>query len=333
MPGYFVVESPKLENFDDKLSKNPQIKKLIQDIPTLLSNEIKEEALKVVHTILQEARTGKIIDKTKIKEIVNKLVEEIISKHHDSLINLMDIRSHDKYTFSHSINVCTLATLIGIKEKLKKKELEDLALGALLHDVGKTMISQKILEKPARLSLPEFEEIKRHPLYGYNILMEGEAISEISKMIVYNHHERYDGGGYPQGLTGDKIPQLAVVTSLADVYDALTTDRPYRQKLLPYDAMRIIISHTYSNFSEEAVRFLLKIMSIYPLGSLVKLNTGEIGLVTKVNEHAIVRPTIRILIDSQGEIGLPSRIQDIDLSEDTSRFVVEPVSEDVFARQ
>ena len=123
MPGYFVVESPRIENFDDKISKNPQIKKLIQDIPILLSDEIKEEALKVVHTILQEARTGKIIDKTKIKEVVSKLVEEIISKHQDSLINLIDIRSHDKYTFSHSINVCTLAILIGIKEKLKKKEL------------------------------------------------------------------------------------------------------------------------------------------------------------------------------------------------------------------
>ncbi len=331
MPGYFVVESPKIENFDDKISKNPQIKKLIQDIPTLLSNEIKEEALKVVHTVLQEARTGKIIDKTKIKEIVNKLVEEIISKHQDSLINLMDIRSHDKYTFSHSINVCTLAILIGIKEKLKRKELGDLALGALLHDVGKTMISQQILEKPARLSRDEFEEIKKHPVYGYNILLEGEEISEISKTIVYNHHERYDGGGYPQGLTGDKIPQLVVVTSLADVYDALTTDRPYRKSLLPYDAMRIIISHTYSNFSEEAVRFLLKVMSIYPLGSLVKLNTGEIGLVIKVNEHALVRPTIRILIDSQGEIVSPSQIQDIDLSKDTSRFVVNSVSEDVFA--
>ncbi|MFH1562836.1 MAG: HD-GYP domain-containing protein [Nitrospirota bacterium] len=292
---------------------------------------MKEEALKVIHTILQEARTGKIIDKTKIKEVISKLVEEIISKHQDSLINLIDIRSHDKYTFSHSINVCTLAALIGIKEKLKRNELEDLALGAILHDVGKTMISQKILEKPERLSVPEFEEIKKHPVYGYNILSEGEEISEISRMIVYTHHERYDGGGYPQGLTGDKIPQLAVVTSLADVYDALTTDRPYRKSLLPYDAMRIIISHTYSNFSEEAVRFLLKVMSIYPLGSLVKLNTKEIGLVIKVNEHAIVRPTIRILIDSQGEIVSPSQIKDVNLSEDTSMFVVESVSEDVFA--
>ena len=201
-----------------------------------------------------------------------------------------------------------------------------------MHDVGKTMISQKILEKPERLSRDEFEEIRKHPLYGYNILLEGEKISEISSMIVYTHHERYDGGGYPQGLTGDKIPQLAVVTSLADVYDALTTDRPYRKSLLPYDAMRIIISHTYSNFSQEAVRFLLKVMSIYPLGSLVQLNTREIGLVIKVNEHALVRPTIRILIDSHGEIISPSQIQDIDLSKNTSKFVVKSVSEDVFAK-
>ncbi len=333
MPGYFVAEPPKIEVFDDKILKNAQVKKLIQDIPTLLSNEIKEDAIKVVHTSLQEARTGKMTDRTIIREVVAKLVEETILRHEDSLINLMDIRTHDKYTFSHSINVCILSTLIGIKQKLKRKELEELALGSLLHDVGKIMIRQEILDKPGRLTPNEFEEIKKHPIYSYNILSREEDISEIPRMVAYSHHERYDGKGYPRKLAGAEIPSLAVVTSLADVYDALTTDRPYRKSLLPYDAMKIIISQTYSDFAVDVVKSFLRAISIYPLGSLVKLNTKEIGLVVKVNERVIVRPTIRILIDSKGDLMSFSNVQDINLTEDMTRFIVGPASEDVFEKK
>lgn len=333
MPGYFIAEPPKIEVFDDKILKNAQAKKLIQDIPTVLSNETKESALKIVHLSLQEARAGKIISREKIREVVAKLVEETITRHDSSLLNLMDIRTHDKYTFSHSINVCTLSTLIGIKQKLKRKELEDLALGALLHDVGKVMINLEILDKPEKLSPSEFAEIKKHPIYSYNILSREEDISEISRMVAYSHHERYDGKGYPRRLTGEEIPQLAIVTSIADVYDALTTDRPYRKSLIPYDAMRIIISHTYSDFAVDVVRSFLRAMSIYPLGSLVRLNTKEIGLVIKVNERAIIRPTIRLLVDSEGEMLPLSKVEDIDLIKDMSRFIIEPAGEEVFARK
>jgi HD-GYP domain-containing protein (c-di-GMP phosphodiesterase class II) len=333
MPGYFVAEPPKIEVFDDKILKNAQAKKLIQDIPTLLSNDTKESAIKVLHRSLQQAKAGKMIDRAMVREVVTKLVEETILKHESSLLNLMDIRSHDKYTFSHSINVCTLATLIGIKQRLKRKELEDLALGALLHDIGKIMIRQEILEKPGRLTPNEFEEIKKHPIYSYNILSREEDISEVPRAVAYAHHERYDGRGYPRKLVGDEIPQLAVVTSLADVYDALTTDRPYRKSLLPYDAMRIIISQTYSDFDVDVVRAFLRAMSIYPLGSLVRLNTKEVGLIIKVNERAIVRPTIRILIDSNGELVPFSKVKDIDLTKDTSRFIIGPESEEVFVKK
>ncbi|MEW6096655.1 MAG: HD-GYP domain-containing protein [bacterium] len=333
MPGYFVAEPPKIEVFDDKILKNAQAKKLIQDIPTVLSNETKENAIKIVHMSLQQARTGKMIEREIIREVISKLVEETISNHESSLLNLMDIRSHDKYTFSHSINVCTLATLIGIKQKLKRKELEELALGALLHDVGKIMIRQEILDKPGRLTKEEFEEMKKHPIYSYNILSREEDITEIPKMVAYSHHERYDGKGYPRKLAGEEIPPFAVVTSLADVYDALTTDRPYRKSLLPYDAMRIIISQTYSDFAVDTVRAFLRAMSIYPLGSLVKLNTKEVALVVKVNERAIVRPTIRILLDSQGELIPFSKVQDINLTTDMTRFIVGPASEDVFVKK
>jgi len=333
MPGYFVAEPPKIEVFDNKILKNAEAKKLIQDIPILLSNEIKEEAIKIVYESLLEAKAGRMVDKTKAREVVSKLVEEIITKQENSLLNLMDIRSHDKYTFSHSINVCTLSALIGIKQKLKRKELEELALGALLHDVGKIMIGVEILEKPGRLTKEEFEEIKKHPIYSYNILSREKDITETPKMIAYSHHERYDGRGYPRKLAGDEIPPLVIVTSLADVYDALTTNRPYRKSLLPYEAMRIIISQTFSDFSVEVVRDFLKTLSIYPLGSLVKLNTGEIGLVVKVNERAMVRPTIRILLDSQGELIQYSKVQDIDLTRDKTRFIMEPVGEEVFTQK
>ncbi|MEW6618446.1 MAG: HD-GYP domain-containing protein [bacterium] len=333
MPGYFVAEPPKIEVFDDKILKNAEAKKLIQDIPVLLSNQTKEEAIKVVYTSLQEARAGRMIDKMTVREVVTKLIEEVISNYEDSLINLMDIRTYDKYTFSHSINVCTLSTLIGLKQKLKRKDLEDLAIGSLLHDVGKILIRHEILDKPGRLTPEEFEEMKKHPIYSYNILSREKDISEVPRMVAYAHHERYDGRGYPRKLVGVEIPQFAVMTSIADVYDALTTDRPYRKGLLPHDAMRIIISQTYSDFAIDVVRAFLRTLSIYPLGSLVKLNTGEIGLVVKVNERAIVRPVIRVLIDAKGELIPFSKVKDIDLTKDATRFIECPESEEIFGKK
>lgn len=326
MPGYFIAQPPRIEIVNDKILKNKEAKRLIEDIPLTISNNAKVEAIQALNLAIREIRAGKMVEKQTVKNVTRMIVEEVITNHEHTLLNLMDIREHDEYTFTHSINVCILATLIGIRKRLPREELEELAIGALLHDLGKVMIPEAILTKPSRLSLEEFEQIKRHPFYSYNILRMESDIGEISKAVAYEHHERYDGSGYPRRLSVRNMHQLTPIVSLADIYDALTTDRPYRKGFLPHDALRIIISQVERDFPMEVVQTFLKYISIYPLGSLVELNTGEIGLVIKVSKTSLIRPVVRLLLDSKGK--MLSQINEIDLEHDLHRFVVGAVSEE-----
>jgi HD-GYP domain-containing protein (c-di-GMP phosphodiesterase class II) len=209
--------------------------------------------------------------------------------------------------------------------KLEKENLEELGLGAILHDIGRIMIPSYILKKPGKLSKLEFEVIKKHPLHGYKILTKDKKIGEIPKLIALQHHERFNGKGYPKGLSDDEISDFAVITGLADVYDALTTDRPYRKKFSPYEAMRIIICSCPFNFNPRVGKLFVQKMSIYPAGSLVKLNTGEIGIVIRANKKAIIRPVIRLLLDASGRV--IEEGAEVNLMDTPHKFIVGPVDD------
>lgn len=333
MSGYFVVSPPKIEITEDKIFKNKKAKELIQDIPRTLSKETQNEIIKTLNLTIHETRAGNMVKKETVSNLAKRIVEEVIANHDNTLLNLMDIRNHDEYTFTHSINVCLLSTLMGVKKKLSRAELEDLTIGALLHDVGKIMVPEKILNKPANLNSVEIAEIQRHPFHSYNILLHDNDMGGIIRTIAYEHHERCDGSGYPRKLPEKDIHPFVHIVSIADVYDALTTDRPYRKSLLPHDALRIIISQSTTGFPMETLRVFLRYLSIYPLGSLVQLNTGEVGLVVKVNKESIVRPTIRLLINSKGKMLSPNETEDIELKGDTHRFILYPVGEEVFGNK
>jgi HD-GYP domain-containing protein (c-di-GMP phosphodiesterase class II) len=316
---------------DDKYSINVSKakKKVILDaldeIPTVLSIETQREAMRVIHYTINNVKMGKVVDDREVKKLIKNMVEEIISDQ-DAMLNLIKIKTHDEYTFSHSVNMCMIATLIGVRHGLPMEVLEELAFGAMLQDLGKIKISDEILFKPGRLNQKEMEEIRKHPYYSRELLSENKRIGEIPKIIAYQHHERWHGQGYPEGISGEDIELLARISAVADVYDALTTDRPYRKKFLPYDAVRLIVSRAEDEFCSDVVRTFVESVSIYPLGSLVKLNTEEIGMVVKVNRKAIVRPTIRVLFDSDGNI-LEEPIN-IDLVKDKERYIICAIDEE-----
>lgn len=301
----------------------------IEEIPKTINKEVKKEAMNVICQVIEDVKYGRMVNSKETKKIVRNMVEEI-TKNRDAMLELERIKEYDNYTFVHSLNVCILSVSIGVELKIDKQNLEELALGALLHDTGKILISSSILNKEEQLTSIEFEEIKKHPLYSYQIISRDKHIGKIPKVIAYQHQERYNGLGYPEGLKFQEIDNYAVITSLADVYDALITDRVYRRAFLPYEAMKIIIGSSGIDFDPDITKAFVRSMSIYPPGSLVRLNTGEIAMVIKVNKESVIRPFIRVILDPFGVIC--KEVIEIDLMKEDKHYIIGVVDIEVLTK-
>lgn len=255
-----------------------------------------------------------------VKELVNEIINELMDND-DIIDNLSTIRSVDKYTFEHSVNVCILSLITGIGLGYDSNLLRDLGVGAILHDIGKLRISSEILQKPSQLTVEEFEEIKKHTVYGYEILKKNSDINIISSYIALGHHERFDGTGYPLQLKGENIQQCTRIVAVADVYDALTSDRVYRKKLKPNEVFEYITSLGSHHFDKNVVDSFVKYVSIYPLGSGVILSTRERGIVVKVNRELPTRPVVRVVYDDR--LCRLADFVEVDLSEKRNIFIVD----------
>jgi HD-GYP domain-containing protein (c-di-GMP phosphodiesterase class II) len=230
------------------------------------------------------------------------------------MINVLDIRTYDDYTYAHSLNVAILATVIGKVLGLSRQSLYELAMAAVLHDTGKMFIDKKILNKPGKLTPDEFSEIKKHCALGFNFLSQNLNIVETCKTTALQHHEAYDGNGYPSGLSGNDIHLFGRIVCVADVYDALTSDRPYHKAMLPSDAIEFIMSEYNSKFDPEIVDAMIKKIAPYPLGTCVKLSNGLDAIVVKNYESSSLRPVLKI-INSSPEVF-------IDLTHDRSALKI-----------
>lgn len=307
------------------------LRELIEEIPTVVSLQTRKMAMNLVAKACEDIRMGKVVNSKPLKKIVKDMVEEILTNHPESMMRLTKIKSFDDYTFAHSVNVSILSTIIGVDVGLSREKLEELALGAMLHDLGKTKIDHKILQKPTSLTEQEFGVVRRHPEDGYQMLLSDLQNGHVARIVARQHHERQDGSGYPEGLKGNEINDFASIAAVADVYDALTTDRPYRKKFLPYVAMEIIIAASGLGLKKKIVAAFLSMMSIYPQGSLVRLNTGEIAMVTRANRRAVIRPAIKLLIDVDGHT-LKESVE-IDLLTQPHRYIIGYVDDEILPEE
>lgn len=303
--------------------KFPEMKTIVDGEKVVVSKESQVKAFKALSGVVNDVKMAQGIDSTTINGLSQQLVTEILQSP-DSIVNLVDIKSFDDYTFTHNVNVSILSILIGSFMQLTAEQLYELGCGAILHDVGKLKISLSILNKDEKLTPTEFEEIKRHPNYGYEILSKSKGISEHARLVALQHHEKFNGAGYPKGLKGRDISLLARICAIADVYDALTTDRPYRVAMTPYDAMKILTSGMETHFDNEVLSVFVRKFSLYPAGSLVRLNDNSIGLVLRVNPTAIIRPVIKIIRTSTGQ-GVKTR-QEINLLNEKGLFICGPAT-------
>ena len=237
-----------------------------------------------------------------LSEFVHQIVEDLMQRD-QLLIYLNDVRFKSDYLFMHSANVGIFAIVIGIKLGLSTEELFSLGMGALLHDYGKTRINKAILDKKGALTWEEFNKVKEHSLTGYTILKTETQFDHRIMLIALQHHERHDGRGYPWGTSGEDIHLFSRIVAVADVYDALTTDRVYRPRIPTPEAVRMICQGAGTQFDHCVVDAFCNAAVPYEIGSAVKLNNGLYGNVLRINTMDTARP---VLWTAEGTINLLS---------------------------
>jgi HD-GYP domain-containing protein (c-di-GMP phosphodiesterase class II) len=205
-----------------------------------------------------------------------------------------------EHFIQNAINVCVYATMIGISEGYTGKDLMAFSLGGLLHDIGQLMLPSEILGKPSPLTAEEYELVKRHTVIGYEMLRHEPGMPMASALCALMHHERVDGGGYPNGFKGHEIHPFARWIGLIDAYDSMTNPRPHRKALLPTEAMEILYTQAGSLYDYDKVDRLRKKLAIFPVGMQVKLSTGQPGIVSRINPSFIHRPVVRVMTDESG---------------------------------
>ena len=269
------------------------------------------EANRIITGMMQDVRLGKQIECEKAAAVVEQMTNSIF-RNKDALLSLTRLRSKDDYTFQHSVSVCTLLVSFARALELDRDTIREIGVGALLHDVGKMKVPDAILNKPGKLSDDEFKIMKSHVVHS-RILLEGTpGMTTIGIDVAAQHHERYDGSGYPLGLKGDGISLYGQMAAIVDVYDAITADRCYHKGMETTVALRKLVEWSKFHFNEKLVHSFVRSVGIYPVGTLVKLESDTLGIVFEQHEKNLLTPKIRIVYDSKRGNFLPPR--DLDLS-------------------
>ncbi len=271
---------------------------------------IYSDSLQLVKDCIKDARMGNRLDYARSEATVHTMLESV-TRNADALLSLSKLRAYDEYTYTHSINVAVFTLAFSRHLGFPEKTLLPLGLSALFHDMGKARIPDAILNKPGKLTPEEFEVIKMHPAKGVQLLQGQPSISNDILRGVGEHHEKFNGLGYPDGLKGKKISLFASLISLSDVYDALTSKRVYKSGVQPNTAMRTIFSMRGEDFFPGHVERFVKFLGIYPIGSLVQLENGFYALVSSPNPGDPLHPNVKIIMDRQRRTCMP---KDLDLS-------------------
>ena len=279
------------------LSSNFQL----QPPPDIVEERTRVQAVDNVAETFREAEENGRFDMTRLEKCADFLVRDIIAKK-KNLVQITDIRLHDSYTFSHSVNVAVLSTMLGDLCGYSKRKLQIITLGGLLHDIGKLAVPTPILNKSGSLTAGEFKIIRRHPSEGRKILKElNSPIASILAIIAVQHHEHLDGSGYPYHVRGKSIHPYSRITAIADVYDALTSVRPYKRAYKPNVVYRMMMQNSTGHFDMDRLRLFFDNVAIYPVGTVMKTQLGY-AIVKKVVFGHTLAPVVIVFADKNGNL-------------------------------
>lgn len=276
----------------------------------IVQEQTKVKAVAAIKKTFDTITRTKSINTAEFRPVIEDIIGELLHNR-NAVLHMTDIRAYDDYTFGHSINVCIYSAFVGVALGYSEARLKDLALGAILHDIGKVLVPTEILNKPARLTEAEMDIVRQHAAAGFEILRKSPEFSSVAAHVAFQHQERLNGSGYPRELKGEEIHEYARIAAIADVYDALTSDRPYRQGMLPHEAYEYMSANAGIEFDYHLLKIFFKRMALYPVGTILQLNTGEIGIVVQVLPELSLRPVVKILVEKDGSAAIGRRQVDL----------------------
>lgn len=267
------------------------------------------QSREAVSSLFAEARMGRALDTEKCLPLVDEIASSVW-RNPGAIVSLARLKTHDDYTYMHSMAVCALMVSLGRQLGMDEASAREVGLAGMLHDMGKAMMPLEVLNKPGKLTDAEYEIMKTHPQHGYELLLEGKGVAEATLDVTLHHHERPDGKGYPHGLSGDALSRVARMGAVCDVYDAITSNRPYKAGWDPAESIAKMASWA-GQFDTEIFQAFVKSLGIYPIGSLVRMRSGKLGVVVEQNEASLVAPKVKLFFSTRSNMPVPIELVDL----------------------
>lgn len=293
--------------------------------PEIVSERARIDGAAAIKAIFEETFKYKKIDTGAIKSLVNHLVDEIVQSRR-SLFEITDIRSFEGYLFAHSVNVSIIALRMGLQLNYNELQLRDLGVGAMLHDIGMLFVDKQVLGKIGKLTPEEFEKVKLHSNEGFNLLRDQKDINLLSAHVAFQHHERFDGTGYPRLLKNSEICEYARIVTIADMFDALTSDNKHRKSFSVPEALEIMKKYAGQQIDQDLTKTFMENVALYSTGQLVELNTGEVAVVTANSPGRPEKPKVKVILGDDKR--LLKQFIEIDLHNESNLSIVRVIEDD-----
>lgn len=315
-------------NFNEPVQEIKAIAK--PDIRVSLDEELthaeslKFRAKQAVASLFDKARLGQALPVGETAALVDEIYKSV-SRNSSALLSLVRLKDKDNYTYLHCVSVCALMIALGKQMGIESDTLRALGVAGLLHDIGKTAVPPEVLNKAGRLTDEEFDIVKMHSMHGWEILQRTYGADDIALDVCRHHHERMDGTGYPDGISGEMLTVHARMGAICDIYDAITSDRCYKKAWPPTEALRKMAEWQHGHLDEKIFQCFIKTVGIYPVGTLLKLKSGRLAVVTDQTEKSLLEPIVRVFFSARSNAPITRELVNIALSQDAVVSVEDPV--------
>ena len=283
------------------------------------ATKICQQAKQAVVSMFEEARMGNTVDVGGAKQLVEE-ISDSVARNPGALISLARLKKVDDYTYMHSVAVCAMMVSLAKQLGLDEAQTRSAGLAGLMHDLGKALMPTEVLNKPGKLTNEEFDIIKTHPVEGHQMLIGSINVDPMVLDVCLHHHEKTDGSGYPKGLKGDEISLFAKMGAVCDVYDAITSNRPYKSGWDPAESLRKMAEWANGHFDPKVFQAFVKTMGIYPVGSLVRLTSGRIGVVMEQTGKSLTTPSVKVFFSTKSNMRIMPQVVDLSRPESTEKI-------------
>ncbi len=319
-------EELKVENELNKIEQSPQKNTVLApfQVELIAAKKIHSKTKEVVASLFSDVRMGNALKLDNALSLVDEINQSIV-RNSSALVSLTRLKNADDYTYLHSVAVCVLMMALGRQLGLKDEVLKQAGIAGLLHDIGKVFIPSEVLNKPGKLTDEEFNLVKAHPLKGWRFLKDSNEVNDLTLDVCRHHHERVDGMGYPDKLSGEALTLFARMGAVCDVYDAITSDRCYKKGWEPAESIRKMAEWKNGHFDEVIFHAFVKAVGIYPTGTLLKLKSGRLGVVTDQTKNSLLKPIVTVFFSTLSNARIVQEIIDLSKSPDSITNIENPL--------